>query len=74
MEPSKKQSYILPDKERPPLIKLGNIKSDTLKQYIEKPTNDKYWCKKIEIKISNSLLKVISQMIVNSYGLKKITY
>ena len=38
---------------------LGNVKSDTLKQYIEKPTNDRNWCKKIEIKTPNSLLKVI---------------
>ena len=38
---------------------LENIKSDTLKQYIEKPTNDKDWCKKIEIKTPNSLLQVI---------------
>ena len=40
-------------------LRLGDIKSDTLKQYIQKPTNDKDWCKKIEIKIPNSLLKVI---------------
>ena len=38
---------------------LGDIKSDTLKQFIEKQTNDEDWCKKIEIKTPNSLLKVI---------------
>ena len=40
-------------------LRLGDIKSDTLKQYIQKPTNDKDWCEKIEIKTPNSLLKVI---------------
>ena len=58
MEPSKRQLYILVIKKKTSL-RLGDIKSDTLKQYIQKPTNDKDWCKKIEIKIPNSLLKVI---------------
>ena len=40
-------------------LRLGDIKSDTLKQFIEKPTNDEDWCEKIEIKTPNSLLKVI---------------
>ncbi|KAM7448138.1 hypothetical protein ABFA07_003866 [Porites harrisoni] len=49
-------------------LRLGDIKSDTLKQYIQKPTNDKDWCKKIEIKIPNSLLKG-GVVIVDSPGI-----
>ena len=41
------------------MLTLWDIKSDTLKQYIEKPTNDRDWCEKIEIKTPNLLLKVI---------------
>ena len=56
---AKQEAVIHFARQGTPSLKLGNIKADTLKQYIEKPTNDKDWCKKIEIKIPNSLLKVI---------------
>ena len=56
---AKQEAVIHFARQGTPSLKLRNIKSDTLKQYIEKPTNDKDWCKKIEIKIPNSLLKVI---------------
>ena len=56
---AKQEAVIHFARQGTPSLKLRNIKSDTLKQYIEKPTNDKDWCKKIEIKIPNSLLKVM---------------
>ena len=49
----------LNDPEMKP-IKLQENKFDVIKKYIEKPTDDKQWCKKIEIKIPNPLLQVQS--------------
>ena len=37
---------------------INENKFTKIKEYIEKPVEDENWCKRIEIKIPNSLLKV----------------
>ena len=49
-------------------LKLKDITFDTIKQYIEKPTDDEHWCEKIEIMIPNPLLKVKINCLVSRCG------
>ena len=55
---AKREAVIHFDKPEIKPIKLQENKFFEIKQYIEKPTDDKQWCKKIEIKIPNPLLQV----------------
>ena len=71
---AKQETVIHFARQETPSLILRNIKSDTLKQYIEKPTNDKDWCEKIEIKIPNPLLKVSYKILLNDYGFKFFLY
>ena len=59
---------------RKPARVLNESKFDKIKRYIETPVQNEPWCKRIEIKIPNPLLKVQNKICLYQTFQRKITY
>ena len=55
---AKKEAVIHFSEHSKPPLKIRESKFGMIKEYIEKSLEDENWCKRIEIKIPNQLLKV----------------